>query len=42
MGDGYEWIIVNHGTYHRGNLTVMLRQLGRSGVSTDYIFYLYE
>lgn len=34
--------IVNHGTYHRGNLTVMLRQLGCSGVSTDYIFYLYE
>ena len=34
--------ISNHGTYHRGNITAMLRQLGYSGPSTDYIFYLYE
>lgn len=34
--------IVNHGTYHRGNITAMLRQQGHAGVPTDYIFYLYE
>lgn len=34
--------VVNHGTYHRGNITAMLRQLGSKGVSTDFIFYLYE
>ncbi|QIW79329.1 DinB family protein [Bacillus tequilensis] len=34
--------VVNHGTYHRGNVTAMLRQLGHSGVPTDYVFYLYE
>lgn len=34
--------IVNHGTYHRGNVTAMLRQMGHEGVSTDYVFYLYE
>ncbi|MGG1575279.1 DinB family protein [Fictibacillus sp. NRS-1165] len=34
--------VVNHGTYHRGNLTAMLRQMGEAGASTDYIFYLYE
>jgi uncharacterized damage-inducible protein DinB len=33
--------IVNHGTYHRGNITAMLRQLGYKGVPTDYAFYLY-
>lgn len=33
--------VVNHGTYHRGNITAMLRQLGYTGTSTDYIFYLY-
>lgn len=33
--------IGNHGTYHRGNLTAMLRQLGHPGVATDYIFNLY-
>ncbi|PEA55077.1 damage-inducible protein DinB [Bacillus pseudomycoides] len=33
--------VVNHGTYHRGNITAMLRQLGYAGTSTDYIFYLY-
>lgn len=34
--------VVNHGTYHRGNITAMLRQQGHVGVSTDYIFYLYD
>ena len=34
--------VVNHGTYHRGNITAMLRQQGESGVPTDYVFYLYE
>lgn len=33
--------LVNHGTYHRGNVTAMLRQLGHSGTPTDYGFYLY-
>lgn len=33
--------VVNHGTYHRGNITAMLRQQGHAGVPTDYIFYLY-
>ncbi|NGQ95542.1 damage-inducible protein DinB [Brevibacillus sp. SYP-B805] len=32
--------VVNHGTYHRGNITAMLRQMGHPGVPTDYIFYL--
>lgn len=34
--------VVNHGTYHRGNITAMLRQQGHAGVPTDFIFYLYE
>jgi uncharacterized damage-inducible protein DinB len=34
--------VCNHGTYHRGNLSAMLHQLGYKGASTDYIFYLYE
>jgi uncharacterized damage-inducible protein DinB len=32
--------IVNHGTYHRGNIAAMIRQLGYQGISTDYIYYL--
>ena len=34
--------VVNHGTYHRGNMTAMLRQQGYAGVPTDYLFYLME
>ncbi len=34
--------VVNHGTYHRGNITAMLRQQGHAGVPTDYLFYLIE
>jgi uncharacterized damage-inducible protein DinB len=32
--------MVNHGTYHRGNIASMIRQLGYTGVATDYIIYL--
>lgn len=32
--------ITNHGTYHRGNISTMIRQLGYEGASTDYIFFL--
>ncbi|EJQ15254.1 MULTISPECIES: DinB family protein [Bacillus cereus group] len=34
--------VVNHGTYHRGNITAMLRQMDYEGISTDYGFYLFE
>ena len=32
----------NHGTYHRGNISAMLHQLGHRGVSTDYALFLME
>lgn len=32
--------LVNHGTYHRGQVTNFLRQLGAQPVSTDFIVYL--
>lgn len=32
--------VVNHGTYHRGNISSILRCLGYSGIQTDYIAYL--
>ncbi len=32
--------VVNHSTYHRGQVTTMLRQLGASTVSTDLVAYL--
>ena len=34
--------VVNHGTYHRGNITAMLRQLGYAGCTTDYGLFLFE
>lgn len=34
--------VVNHGTYHRGNIAAMIRQLDHKGVNTDYIAYLYQ
>jgi uncharacterized damage-inducible protein DinB len=34
--------LVNHGTYHRGNIAAMLWQLGERGVPMDYIYYLRE
>jgi uncharacterized damage-inducible protein DinB len=32
--------LVNHGTYHRGQVATLLRQLGKTPVSTDYLRYL--
>ncbi|MCY8235334.1 DinB family protein [Priestia endophytica] len=34
--------IVNHGTYHRGNITAMLHQLGYTSVNMDYPRFLYQ
>jgi uncharacterized damage-inducible protein DinB len=31
--------VVNHGTYHRGQVATMLRQLGARPVPTDYLRY---
>jgi uncharacterized damage-inducible protein DinB len=31
--------LVNHGTYHRGNVSEKLRSQGYQSVSTDFIFY---
>lgn len=33
--------VVNHGTYHRGNITAMLRQAGHASAPTDYGLYLF-
>lgn len=34
--------LVNHSTYHRGQVVTMLRQLGAAAVATDYVVYLRE
>ena len=34
--------LVNHGTYHRGQVTTMLRQLGAAPVATDLIAFYRE
>ncbi|MFD0698221.1 DinB family protein [Paenibacillus sp. GCM10027628] len=34
--------VVNHGTYHRGNITAMLRQIGIPSVMTEYALYWYS
>lgn len=34
--------MVNHSTYHRGQVTTMLRQLGHDAVSTDLVLYYRE
>lgn len=34
--------VVNHGTYHRGNISTMLRQLGYASVMNDYILFWYQ
>jgi uncharacterized damage-inducible protein DinB len=34
--------VVNHGSYHRGQVTTMLRQLGLNAVSTDMIYFFRE
>lgn len=33
--------VVNHGTYHRGNITAMVRQAGYASAPTDYGLYLF-
>jgi uncharacterized damage-inducible protein DinB len=34
--------VVNHGTYHRGQLSHLLRDLGMTPPSTDYILFIEE
>ncbi|NRF90353.1 damage-inducible protein DinB [Paenibacillus frigoriresistens] len=34
--------VVNHATYHRGNITAMLRQMGDASVMTEYALYWYS
>jgi uncharacterized damage-inducible protein DinB len=34
--------LINHGTYHRGQLTTILRQVGQSGPATDFIYFCRE
>ena len=34
--------VVNHSSYHRGQVTTMLRQLGAEAVSTDFLVYFDE
>lgn len=34
--------VVNHGTYHRGQVTAMLRQLGANPLATDLIAFYRE
>jgi len=34
--------VVNHGSYHRGQVTTMLRQLGAATVSLDMIYFFRE
>ncbi|HKW35188.1 MAG TPA: DinB family protein [Candidatus Acidoferrum sp.] len=34
--------VVNHSSYHRGQVTTLLRQLGAGAVSTDFLVYFDE
>jgi uncharacterized damage-inducible protein DinB len=34
--------VVNHQSYHRGQIATMLRQLGAKPISTDMIFFYRE
>ena len=34
--------VVNHSSYHRGQITTLLRQLGSKAVSTDFLVYFDE
>lgn len=34
--------VVNHGSYHRGNISAMLRQSGHASVMNDYSLYWYQ
>jgi uncharacterized damage-inducible protein DinB len=31
---------INHSTYHRGQVTTMLRQLGAQAIGTDFVTFL--
>lgn len=31
--------VVNHASYHRGQITSFLRQFGKEGIALDYIYY---
>lgn len=33
--------VVTHGSYHRGNIATMLRQMGHTSVMQDFGLYLY-
>ncbi|PZD93098.1 damage-inducible protein DinB [Paenibacillus sambharensis] len=33
--------VMNHGTYHRGNVSAMLRQMGHASVMTEYALFWY-
>jgi uncharacterized damage-inducible protein DinB len=32
--------VVNHGSYHRGQITAFLRQLGAEAVATDFLVFI--
>lgn len=34
--------VSNHGTYHRGNIAAMLRQMGQASTMTDYALFWYR
>jgi uncharacterized damage-inducible protein DinB len=34
--------IINHATYHRGQIVMLLRIFGKDVVTTDYVSYLLE
>jgi uncharacterized damage-inducible protein DinB len=34
--------VVNHSTYHRGQITTLLRQLGKSGVTSDFLLFAHQ
>ncbi|WP_134683830.1 DinB family protein [Brevibacillus migulae] len=34
--------VVNHGTYHRGNVSAMLRQMGHASIMTEYALFWYQ
>lgn len=31
--------VINHATYHRGQITSFLRQFGKEGIPTDYLYF---
>jgi uncharacterized damage-inducible protein DinB len=34
--------VVNHGSYHRGQVTTLLRQIGAETISLDMVYFFYE